>query len=116
MPQDEEEAPAEPSAPSPIRLLGSDRGEDSHGADRNQLPVLVAVIAKGDGEVRVTLDEYKGALTIDVRLFEPFTTARASMPTRKGVTLGLAKLPALARALAEAEAVARKLGLLGDGG
>lgn len=77
------------------------------------LPVTVAAIPKGDGEVRVTLDEFKGCLTIDVRLFEPFSAAQVQMPTRKGVTLGLGKLPDLARALADAEAKARELGLIG---
>ena len=80
-----------------------------------ELPIVIASIAKGDGEVRVTLDEFKGNLTIDVRLFEPFSMARAPMPTRKGVTLGLSKLPELARALAVAEARAREMGLIGGG-
>ncbi len=79
----------------------------------NGLPILIASIPKGDSEVRVSLDEFKGNLTIDVRLFEPFTPAKVPMPTRKGVTLGLAKLPELVRALADAEKQARELGLIG---
>jgi hypothetical protein len=83
---------------------------------QQRLPIVIAAIANGDAECRVTLAEYKGALTIDVRLFEPLTMARAPMPTGKGVTLGLPKLPELARALAEAEATARAMGLLDGGG
>lgn len=81
----------------------------------NALPIHIAAIAKGEGEVRVTLDEFKGNLTIDVRLFEPFTAAQALMPTKRGLTLGLTKLPQLAAALAAAEAKARELGLLVEG-
>jgi hypothetical protein len=81
----------------------------------SDLPLTVATIAKGDGEVRVTLDEFKGNLTIDVRLFEAFSAARVPMPTRKGITLVLSKLPELARALVAAEVKARELGLIGGG-
>jgi hypothetical protein len=75
--------------------------------------IVVATLAKGDGEVRVTLDEYRGCQTIDVRLFEPFTAAKVPMATKRGITLALARLPELARALASAEAKARELGLIG---
>ena len=75
-------------------------------------PIVVAVIPKGDAEVRVSLDEFKGHLTVDIRLFEPFTAAQVPMPTRKGVTIGLGKLPDLAAALADAETRARELGLI----
>lgn len=77
-------------------------------------PILIVSIPRGDGEVRVTLDEYKGARTIDVRLFEPFTAAKVPMPTKKGLTLSVTRLPELARALADAEARARALGLIGS--
>ena len=76
-------------------------------------PIVVASIAKGEAEVRVSLDEFKGNKTVDVRLFEQFSAARVHMPTRKGVTLGLAKLPELSRALADALAMAKELGLIG---
>jgi hypothetical protein len=84
------------------------------GTQQQPLPFVIAAIPAHDGEVRVTLDEFKGHLTVDIRLFEPFTPAKVLMPTRKGVTLGLCKLPDLARALASAEAKARELGLLDE--
>ena len=86
--------------------------QDNPRIGEPQLQLLIASIPKGDGEVRITLDRFKGTPTVDLRTFEPFTMATALMPTRKGVTLGIAKLPALARALADAEAKARELGLL----
>jgi hypothetical protein len=80
---------------------------------KRRFPVVVAAIVAGPGEVRITLDRFKGVPTVDVRWFEPFTPAMVPMPTRKGVTLGVERLPELARALAEAEAKASELGLLG---
>jgi hypothetical protein len=76
-------------------------------------PIVIAEIAKGDAQVRIALDEFKGNRTVDVRVFEQFTAAKAYMPTKRGVTLGLAKLPELVRALQDAEAKARELGLIG---
>lgn len=110
--QTERPAGRHPHGPSKVDHCG-DRHEDSpeKGAEQ-RLPVAVSAIPKGDGEVRVTLADFKGALVVDVRLFEPFTMARARSPTKKGIALGLRKLPELARALAPAEAVARQLGLL----
>lgn len=96
-------------AASDVQISTGDRGLQTGGG----LPITIAAIQKGDGEVRITLDEFRGAPTIDVRLFEPFTLARVPMPTRKGVTMGIARLPALARALADAERQARQLGLIG---
>ena len=61
---------------------------------------VVATLANGDGEIRVSLDEFRGVRTIDIRLFEPFTPAKVPMPTRRGITLAIGRLPELARALA----------------
>lgn len=98
--------------PSSDRFPGGDRGEDSADQGAVQFPLRIASIQKGDAEVRVALDEFKGNLTIDVRLFETFTTANVMMPTKRGITLGLARLPELAAALADAETKARAMGLL----
>ena len=76
------------------------------------LPITIAALPKGDAEIHVTLDEYKGTRTIDIRVFEKFSPASAVTPTRKGVTLAISRLPELARALADAERQARELGLL----
>jgi hypothetical protein len=95
-----------------VVFLAGDTGQNSPGTKQPQLPHVVARVAVGDAQVRVVLDEYKGALIVDVRLFEPFTATRTLMPTKKAITLALAKLPELARALADAEATAREMGLL----
>lgn len=44
---------------------------------RTALPLTVASIPKGEAEVRVSLDEFKGALTVDVRVFEEFSAPPA---------------------------------------
>ena len=107
--------PDQRRGPSQDRLLGGNGGKNSQPSGHTQLPLTVASIAKGEAEVRVTLDEFKGHLTVDVRLFERFSAAAVMMPTKRGVTLGLAKLPDLACALADAEAKAREMGLIGGG-
>lgn len=102
--------------PSQRRLLGGNGGEvTTSGAQAQTEKITVAVLRKGEGEVRITLDTFKGAPVVDVRLFEPFTPANVPMPTRKGVTLAIGRLPELAAALAEAETQARAFGWL-DGG
>ena len=59
----------------------------------------------------ISLDHYEGNDIIDIR--EHFTDAAGcNRPTRKGLTLGIRKLPALARALVKAEAKARELDLI----
>lgn len=95
-------------------LLGKrDRAEDSPKTARPQLPVTVAIIEKGNDQVRITLDRYMDAPTIDVRIFSPFTMAQVPMPTKRGVTLAIGRLPELVRALQGAEARAMELGLIG---
>ena len=75
-------------------------------SERPALSLIVYRIPKNEGwEVRVTLDEYLGNPTIDIRLFGQY-------PTQKGVTFAIRRLPELARALADAEALAREMGLL----
>jgi len=65
-------------------------------------------------ELRVTLKGYKGYHYIDARTFtEPYANEDpARVPTKKGITLAVTKLPELMSALKQAEGEARAAGLL----
>jgi hypothetical protein len=65
-------------------------------------------------EIRVSLDEFRGVALLDVRIFADFTGADHDnkRPTKKGISLKIAKLPELLQALREAEAEAIRRGLL----
>ncbi|MGI8839896.1 MAG: PC4/YdbC family ssDNA-binding protein [Caulobacteraceae bacterium] len=77
--------------------------------------MVIATLPKNSRErVRVALDEYQGHRLIDVRVVAQLTeSSNAWFPTKRGVSLAIAHLPVLARALAAAEAQARELGLIG---
>lgn len=78
-------------------------------------PLTVAVMALGArSEIRVTLDNFRGEPRADVRTWADFKIGPSECrgPTRKGVSLPLTMLPGLRRAIDEAEAEARALGLL----
>jgi hypothetical protein len=79
--------------------------------------IIVAQLLKGDrAEVRVTLSEFKGRHTIDLRIFETFAgTTDARAPTKAGVTMAVERLPELRAALEEAERQAEALGLIAKG-
>jgi len=66
--------------------------------------------SKRDG-VRVTLDEYRGQPTIDIRVFYE-TGEGVRRPSPKGITLGVRHLSSLAEATAQAEVKARELDLI----
>lgn len=77
------------TAHRPLSSAQESDGDTTNDAHGQQLPIMVATIP-----------------------IEPFSAASVPMPTRKGVTIGLAKLPDLASALAQAETTARAMGLL----
>jgi len=77
-------------------------------------PVLEADQIVGE-EVRVSIDEFRGHVLLDIRVFADFTPARVRMPTKKGISIQVVQLPDLIKALQDAAATARKLGLLSDG-
>jgi hypothetical protein len=79
-----------------------------------QRPIVVAELPKNRREtLRVALDRYGGMDLIDIRVCVELTAAcHVQTPTKKGVSLNIAQLPALRQALADAEARARELGLL----
>jgi hypothetical protein len=93
-------------------LTGKHREDRSEATDL-QFPVRVATIQKNaDEELRVSIDEFRGHVLVDVRVFAAFTAARVPMATKKGLSLRIEQLPDLVEALKDAEATARKLGLL----
>ncbi len=78
---------------------------------------VVATIAKNKREkVRVALTKYEGHNLCDVRVFAEPYAGDEWVATKKGISLGVAKLPDLIAALQRAEAVARANGLIQDQG
>jgi hypothetical protein len=73
------------------------------------------VIPKGHREeVRVQLTEFKGSQFADFRVWSEFAGASgARSATKQGLTVSFERLPAFAKAVAEAESRARALGLIG---
>ena len=75
----------------------------------------IATIEKNRSEeLRIALKEYEGHHYVDLRTYtEPYSDhGQGRVPTKKEVTLGVAKLPALIAAIREAEERARAAGLL----
>ena len=76
---------------------------------------VIAVIEKNrDEEIRVVLGDFKGHQLVSIRIFaDPREDdGQDRVPTKKGVTCKVALLPEIIKALQDAEAVARKEGLL----
>ncbi len=80
--------------------------------------IEVATLAKNSREqIRIRLNEYRGAHYADVRVFTPFGDDDEPKPTKKGVAVNVSKLDELIMALGRAKAEAIRLGyLLNDGG
>jgi hypothetical protein len=76
------------------------------------LPVATIEKSKIE-ELRVALTEYKGRRYVDVRTYcDPYADeGQSRVPTKKGITCPLAKLPDLIAALQEAEEQIRGQGL-----
>lgn len=81
------------------------------------LNVPIATIPKNSREeLRVSLAEFKGAQFVDLRIYSEFAgSTHARSPTKAGVTCSFERLPELMRALMDAEAQVRALGLMGGG-
>ncbi len=79
------------------------------------MTIDIATIEKNRSEeLRIALKEFKGRHYLDVRTYcEPYSDeGQGRVPTKKGVTVPLAKLPELIEALQKTEAEARAAGLL----
>ena len=71
----------------------------------------IATIEKNSREkVYIDLTEFKGHNLIDIRVFADNGSEQTA--TRKGISLAIAKLPALIDALRKAETEARRRGLI----
>jgi hypothetical protein len=79
-------------------------------------PLVISVIPKNAHEsVRVALDHYRGVDLVDIRVLASLhDPSGGQVPTKKGVSLKIQRLPELVAALQAAEAEARERGLLID--
>ena len=79
---------------------------------------LVAVVEKNTTEeVRVRIAEWRGSNFVDLRVFTEFDGKEGEKrPTKRGLALGLHRLPELAEAVDAALAEARRRGLVKKGG
>lgn len=85
----------------------------------NGLPVVVRTFPLGSrAELRVILDTFNGQPRVDMRTWCEYSVGPSHVrgPTKKGVSLYLAHVPALVAALSEALDHARALGFVEKGG
>ena len=83
------------------------------------LPVVVRVLPLGDAaELRLTFERFNNQVRFDLRAWadDKLGATVVRGPTKKGVSLSVEALPDLVAAVVDAEATARALGLLEDGG
>lgn len=81
-------------------------------------PVEIAKFWKNrarNESLRVSLSEYEGHCLINVRIYSTGTDG-IDRPTTKGIAMGIAKLPDLAKAISKALATAQELGLIDEAG
>lgn len=74
----------------------------------------IATIEKNSTEqIHVSLSEYRGSDLVGIRVFfNASVTGQDWRPTKKGLTVKIAKLPAILDALKQAESEAKNAGLL----
>ena len=86
-------------------------GEESQGS---RDPAQLAVIRKNAlEEIRVGLSEFNGHDLLNIRIWaEPRNGGAERIPTKAGICCNVRLLPDLIAALRQAEAAARKAGLL----
>lgn len=75
---------------------------------------VIATIPKNSRDwVRIALDEYRGVQLVDIRVLVELTQETGlPIPTKKGVSLKVEKLPVLIDALNDALIEARRRGLI----
>lgn len=79
------------------------------------LPIVVDIKKNEAERIRVAIAEFRCVATIDVRQWFQSRDDVEPRPTKKGLTVALRHLPALAEAMQEALTSARAAGLLADG-
>ena len=101
-------------------MLTSGFGDSLEGASyiRRKLAIMektIATIEKNKREeIRIALTAYQGYDLCDIRVFAEPYAGDMWVATKKGISLSVAKLPALIVGLREAEREAREAGLLTD--
>ena len=76
--------------------------------------IFIATIQKNrSSEIRVSLEKYKGVNLVDVRIFEALDGGDRR-PTKRGISLVVTRIPALADAIQLALEEARRLGMFED--
>ena len=89
--------------------------KNGKNGDRADEPI--SIIDKGrTSDVRVSLNEFHGRTYLDIRTHVVVDATGDRVPTRKGVTLPINKIPQLREAIEAIEAEARELGLLSGEG
>lgn len=86
------------------------------GSNQNigDLPIVIARWQRNARDtVMVRIDQFNGNSVVDIRTWWLSQTGELR-PGPKGITMSVQHLPALACALAKAEAAARQLGLLAE--
>jgi len=79
-------------------------------------PITVAVLEKSRAEdVRVSLSTYAGRQLLDLRIFADWDGRGVRCTSKKGLSLGVDRLPQLIAALEDARDKAAELGWLEDG-
>jgi hypothetical protein len=78
-------------------------------------PTIIADMKKNVRErVRVSLDQWQGHDLLDIRVTAQLSAGTGIwVPTKKGLSVNVALIPALRQALTKAETKARELGLIG---
>ena len=78
-----------------------------------KMPVPIGDVQKNATEqIKVALQEFKGAKLCDIRVHGKFSGAQVYMPTAKGIAFAVTKLPEVISILIEAQRVAHENGLL----
>jgi hypothetical protein len=92
----------------------SPRALEVDGFNQNirDVPIVVAQWPRNSRDtVMVRIDQFNSTMVVDIREWW-MSQAGELKPGPKGITMSVRHLPALACALAQAEATARRLGLL----
>ena len=101
-------------APSSRVDIGQRNGADStHNSQRHQAQHIATIRKNALEEIRVGLSEFNGYELLQLRVWtEPRGGGAERIPTKSGIACNVRLLPELIEALQQAEAAARKAGLL----
>ena len=104
-----------PKTPANTENAPSDSADAMQGNSGATLPLIVASWAKnGRDTVQIRLDRYQGNAVVDIRNWYPADDG--TLKPAKGLTIGVKHLEVLAGGIADALAIARRTGLVQEGG